>query len=206
MNLQLDNIPVLVDQNNHCSADSREQVQPLASIRRRLATQALKSPACNNQQYYEQDAFPITHKQISLSIAFVTVGIQGRAVAEAPTGVARALLCIVKGSPSFLFIHHLRHSTISFISYNTRRILTQPAELITGTTSTQKMADEGQQRRPARAESTKPGSSQDTDKKSILDLEAPTGPSLGVPNMGIRGDGDKMNIPVCHSHDASDPV
>ena len=30
------------------------------------------------------------------------VGIQGHAVAEAPTGVARALLYIVRGSPSFL--------------------------------------------------------------------------------------------------------
>ena len=38
-----------------------------------------------------------------------SVGIQGHAVAEAPTGVARALLYIVRGSPSFLLsflIHH----------------------------------------------------------------------------------------------------
>ena len=34
--------------------------------------------------------------------ALPSVGIQGHAVAEAPTGVARALLYIVSGSPSFL--------------------------------------------------------------------------------------------------------
>ena len=36
-----------------------------------------------------------------------SVGIEGHAVAEAPTGVARALLYIVRGSPSFLLSFHI---------------------------------------------------------------------------------------------------
>ena len=45
------------------------------------------------------------------------VGIQGHAVAEAPTGVARALLYIVRGSPSFLLLFLLQSIIQAILPY-----------------------------------------------------------------------------------------
>lgn len=74
-----------------------------------------------------------------------------------------------------------------------------------GTTSLQKPTDGGQPRGQAGAESTQPGSNQNTDEKNIHDFEAPTDSQFGIPNTRICGDSD-MNIPMCHPHDATDPV
>ena len=57
-----------------------------------------------------------------------TVGIKGHAeadaeadaVAEAPTGVARALLYIVRGSPSFLLHPSFKTFILPYLSSNTR--------------------------------------------------------------------------------------
>ena len=49
-----------------------------------------------------------------------SVGIQGHAVAEAPTGVARALLYIVEGSPSFFSLFIINHTSYSIIPFITK--------------------------------------------------------------------------------------
>ena len=45
------------------------------------------------------------------------MGIRGHAVAETPTVVARALLYIVRASPSFLLDSSINHSIIPFINF-----------------------------------------------------------------------------------------
>lgn len=54
MDLQLGRTLVLVDQNSHCSADSPEQVQIPAGIRRRRLRKREEFGACSDHQYGEQ--------------------------------------------------------------------------------------------------------------------------------------------------------
>ena len=51
------------------------------------------------------------------------VGTQGHAVAEAPTGVARALLYIVRGSPSFLLSFLIHHQSYKLFYHTFHQVM-----------------------------------------------------------------------------------
>ena len=52
-----------------------------------------------------------------------SVGIPGHAVAEAPTGVARALLYIVRGSPSFLLSFLINHQSYKLFYHTFHQVM-----------------------------------------------------------------------------------